>query len=105
MATMKHYCPRMATMNRPCYAAIRHYSPEKPSLIFVSSRRQTRLTAVDLIGHMGNDDSGGGNNFCRYTLVVNHYTVYKYWSRPPGVTRCVAIPQERGSTDGRLTRL
>eukprot|EP00397_Hematodinium_sp_SG-2012_P000336 GEMP01000336.1.p1 GENE.GEMP01000336.1~~GEMP01000336.1.p1 ORF type:complete len:2004 (+),score=418.53 GEMP01000336.1:621-6632(+) len=44
----KHYCPRMATMNKPCFNAIRNYSPDKPTLIFVSSRRQTRLTALDL---------------------------------------------------------
>lgn len=52
----KHYCPRMATMNRPCYQAIRQYSPTKPSLIFVASRRQTRLTALDLIAHINNED-------------------------------------------------
>lgn len=45
----KHYCPRMATMNRPAFQAIRQYSPCTPVLIFVSSRRQTRLTALDLI--------------------------------------------------------
>lgn len=36
-------------MNKPTYAAITTYSPEKPVLVFVSSRRQTRLTAFDLI--------------------------------------------------------
>ena len=41
-----HYCPRMATMNRPAYAAIREHSSDKPVIIFVSSRRQTRLTAL-----------------------------------------------------------
>eukprot|EP01137_Pigoraptor_chileana_P014178 Opistho-2@4958 len=45
----KHYCPRMATMNKPAYQAIKTHSPDKPALIFVSSRRQTRLTALDLI--------------------------------------------------------
>eukprot|EP00916_Digyalum_oweni_P005755 GHVL01009972.1.p1 GENE.GHVL01009972.1~~GHVL01009972.1.p1 ORF type:complete len:1298 (-),score=239.47 GHVL01009972.1:4009-7524(-) len=44
----KHYCPRMATMNKPAYLAIDTYSPKKPVLIFVSSRRQTRLTANDI---------------------------------------------------------
>ncbi len=39
----------MATMNKPTYAAIKAHSPHKPVLIFVSSRRQTRLTALDLI--------------------------------------------------------
>lgn len=45
----KHYCPRMATMNKPSFLAIQTYSPDKPVLIFVSSRRQTRLTAFDLV--------------------------------------------------------
>lgn len=53
----KHYCPRMATMNRPAYQAIRQYSPCTPALIFVSSRRQTRLTALDLIAYLAAEDN------------------------------------------------
>eukprot|EP01027_Heterolobosea_sp_BB2_P026939 GEZU01042062.1.p1 GENE.GEZU01042062.1~~GEZU01042062.1.p1 ORF type:complete len:2174 (-),score=564.16 GEZU01042062.1:67-6525(-) len=53
----RHYCPRMATMNKPAYAAIQMYSPTKPVLIFVSSRRQTRLTAVDLISYCAGDEN------------------------------------------------
>lgn len=45
----KYYCPRMNSMNKPAYAAICTHSPTKPVLIFVSSRRQTRLTALDII--------------------------------------------------------
>ncbi|THD24664.1 Activating signal cointegrator 1 complex subunit [Fasciola hepatica] len=45
----RHYCPRMATMNRPIFSAINSHSPTKPVLVFVSSRRQTRLTALDLV--------------------------------------------------------
>ena len=56
----KHYCPRMATMNKPAYAAIRTHSPSKPTLIFVSSRRQTRLTAQDLISYCVADQVGMG---------------------------------------------
>jgi activating signal cointegrator complex subunit 3 len=52
----KHYCPRMATMNKPAFNAIKTYSPTKPALIFVSSRRQTRLTAIDLIACCASDD-------------------------------------------------
>jgi replicative superfamily II helicase len=52
----KNYCPRMATMNRPCYAAILRHSPTKPAIIFVSSRRQTRLTALDLISYCCNEE-------------------------------------------------
>jgi activating signal cointegrator complex subunit 3 len=53
----KHYCPRMATMNKPCLTAIMNYSPNKPVLIFVASRRQTRLTSLDLIAHLAQDES------------------------------------------------
>ena len=53
----KHYCPRMATMNKPAFKAIQTHSPEKPVLIFVSSRRQTRLTALDLIAYLAGDDN------------------------------------------------
>lgn len=35
----RFYCPRMATMNKPAYAAIQTHSPRKPVLVFVSSRR------------------------------------------------------------------
>ena len=45
----KFYCPRMNSMNKPAYAAIQMHSPTKPVIVFVSSRRQTRLTANDLI--------------------------------------------------------
>jgi activating signal cointegrator complex subunit 3 len=51
----KFYCPRMATMNKPCFQEIRVHSPTKPVLIFVSSRRQTRLTALDLISFLASD--------------------------------------------------
>ena len=33
----KHYCPRMAQMNKPCFNAILTHSPTKPTLIFVAS--------------------------------------------------------------------
>lgn len=52
----KFYCPRMATMNKPAYAAIQTYAPTKPVLVFVSSRRQTRLTALDLIAYAAADE-------------------------------------------------
>lgn len=36
--------------------AAQAYSPIKPVLVFVSSRRQTRLTALDLIGFAAGDE-------------------------------------------------
>ena len=47
----------MATMNKPCFAAIKELSPTKPTLIFVASRRQTRLTAFDIISYAASDDA------------------------------------------------
>ena len=52
----KHYCPRMAAMNKPTYRAITVHSPDQPTLVFVSSRRQTRLTALDLIAFCSADE-------------------------------------------------
>ncbi|KAJ1749940.1 activating signal cointegrator 1 complex subunit 3 [Coemansia sp. RSA 1821] len=53
----RHYCPRMASMNRPAYRAICTHSPKKPVIIFVSSRRQTRLTAQDLMAFCGMEEN------------------------------------------------
>lgn len=55
--TGRHYCPRMATMNKPCFAAIKAHSPINPVLIFVASRRQTRLTAFDIISYVAAEDN------------------------------------------------
>ncbi|KAJ1353758.1 hypothetical protein KIN20_010473 [Parelaphostrongylus tenuis] len=48
----EHYCPRMALMNKPAFKAIITYSPLKPVLVFVASRRQTRRTAMAFISHL-----------------------------------------------------
>ncbi|RKP31638.1 Sec63-domain-containing protein [Metschnikowia bicuspidata] len=49
------FCPLMKTMNRPAFMAIKQHLPHKPVLIFVASRRQTRLTALDLIHLCGSE--------------------------------------------------
>ena len=51
------FCPLMQSMNRPTFLAIRTHSPEKPVIVFVASRRQTRLTAKDLINLCGMEDN------------------------------------------------
>ncbi len=53
----KHYCPRMASMNKPTFQAVQTHSPSQPTLVFVSSRRQTRLTALDLIAFLASEDN------------------------------------------------
>ena len=47
----------MATMNKPTFQSIKQHSPTKPVLVFVSSRRQTRLTALDLIGMLATEEN------------------------------------------------
>ncbi|KAJ1555242.1 hypothetical protein HK405_002907, partial [Cladochytrium tenue] len=41
----------------PTYAAIKTHSPDKPVIVFVSSRRQTRLTSQDLIAFCAMEDN------------------------------------------------
>ncbi|KAL9618637.1 MAG: hypothetical protein Q9160_006678 [Pyrenula sp. 1 TL-2023] len=51
------FCPLMASMNRPTFLAIKTHSPDKPVIVFVASRRQTRLTAKDLVNYCGMEDN------------------------------------------------
>ncbi|KAH7340050.1 Sec63 Brl domain-containing protein [Pyrenochaeta sp. MPI-SDFR-AT-0127] len=51
------FCPLMQSMNRPTFLAIKAHSPEKPVIVFVASRRQTRLTARGLINLCGMEDN------------------------------------------------
>ncbi|KAL8801301.1 MAG: hypothetical protein Q9182_004566 [Xanthomendoza sp. 2 TL-2023] len=51
------FCPLMQSMNRPTFLAIKTHSPDKPVIVFVASRRQTRLTARDLINLCGMEDN------------------------------------------------
>lgn len=45
----------MKTMNKPIFIAIKQHSPEKPVVVFVASRRQTRITAMELIHLLSNE--------------------------------------------------
>lgn len=56
-------------MNKPCYAAIKDLSPTKPSMIFVASRRQTRLTALDLISHAAAEENPKLFLHCDYDYI------------------------------------
>ncbi|KAI1074958.1 Sec63-domain-containing protein [Whalleya microplaca] len=51
------FCPLMQSMNRPTFLAVKTHSPNKPVIVFVPSRRQTRLTAKDLINLCGMEDN------------------------------------------------
>ncbi len=54
---VRGFCPLMQSMNRPTFLAIKNHSPDKPVIVFVASRRQTRLTARDLINFCGMEDN------------------------------------------------
>jgi pre-mRNA-splicing helicase BRR2 len=46
----------MIAMSKSAYLAIREHSPTKPVIIFLPSRRQSRLTVDDLLTHCSADD-------------------------------------------------
>lgn len=54
---VRGFCPLMQSMNRPTFLAIKNHSPDKPVIVFVPSRRQTRLTAKDLVNLCGMEDN------------------------------------------------
>ena len=64
-------------MNKPSFKAIMTHSRDNPTLVFVSSRRQTRLTALDLIALCAADQQekiaqDGGNGFLDFKKPFLH---------------------------------
>ncbi|KAJ3264529.1 DEIH-box ATPase [Chytriomyces hyalinus] len=51
-----HYASMMIAMTKPTYLAITQMAGSKPAIVFVPSRKQCRLTAVDLMVHCAADD-------------------------------------------------
>ena len=54
--TIPHFPSLMLAMAKPTYAAILQMSPDKPAMIFVPSRKQSRATALDLLAACIADD-------------------------------------------------
>lgn len=54
--TIPHFPSLMLAMAKPTYLAITQLSPDKPALVFVPSRKQTRATARDLLTACVADD-------------------------------------------------
>ncbi|KAJ9194493.1 hypothetical protein DTO164E3_4179 [Paecilomyces variotii] len=52
-----HFPSLMLAMAKPAYASILQLSPDKPALVFVPNRKQTRATAVDLLAACASDDN------------------------------------------------
>ncbi|PKC16297.1 Sec63-domain-containing protein [Rhizophagus irregularis] len=47
--SIPHFASLMMAMAKPTYVAITNYSSDRPAIVFVPSRKQCRLTAVDLL--------------------------------------------------------
>ncbi|KAG5673800.1 hypothetical protein PVAND_003817 [Polypedilum vanderplanki] len=47
--SITHHASRIAAMSKPVYNAIIKYSPHKPAIVFVTSRKLARLTAIDIL--------------------------------------------------------
>jgi len=54
--SIPHFPSLMIAMSKPAYLAITEYAPTKPTIIFVPSRKQCRLTVDDLLTHCAADD-------------------------------------------------
>lgn len=54
--SVPHFPSLMLAMSRPVYHSILQLSPDKPALVFVPSRKQTRSTAIDLLSACGIDN-------------------------------------------------
>jgi pre-mRNA-splicing helicase BRR2 len=52
---MTHNATRIVSMAKPTYNSILKHSPRKPVIVFVPSRKQTRLTAIDLLTYAAAD--------------------------------------------------
>lgn len=50
-----HNGSRLQSMSKPVYQSIIQYSIHKPVIVFVSSRRQTRITAIDILTYTAAD--------------------------------------------------
>jgi pre-mRNA-splicing helicase BRR2 len=64
--TIPHFPSLMIAMAKPTYIAIKDYSPAKPVIAFVPSRRQCRLTADDILTYCAAD--GDENRFLNIEL-------------------------------------
>ncbi|KAK9401124.1 small nuclear ribonucleoprotein [Crotalus adamanteus] len=52
---ISHTQTRLLSMAKPVYHAIMKHSPKKPVIVFVPSRKQTRLTANDILTTCASD--------------------------------------------------
>jgi pre-mRNA-splicing helicase BRR2 len=60
---ISNFQARQLAMVKPTYLSIKHHSPAKPVLIFVSSRKAAREVAVDLMTFIDAEPEEGGQKF------------------------------------------
>ena len=53
--SISHNASRLIAMAKPCYQAIVRHSPQKPVVVFVPSRKQTRVTAIDILTYAASE--------------------------------------------------
>lgn len=58
---INHFSSRMLAMSKPVYNSIVKHSPNKPVIVFVPSRKQAQLTAIDILSF--SNASGASNRF------------------------------------------
>ena len=54
---ISHAPSRLQSMVKPAYMAIKRHAAKKPALIYVPSRKQTKLTAIDLLAYAAADNA------------------------------------------------
>jgi activating signal cointegrator complex subunit 3 len=79
----------MAAMNKPTYGAIKAHSPHKPTLVFVSSRRQTRLTALELLALAAADDSPAKPQFLGDGVTLQEAAGWGAQAVDPALAHCL----------------
>ncbi|GMI03497.1 hypothetical protein TrVE_jg11861 [Triparma verrucosa] len=62
---VNNFSSRLLAMGKPLYNGIRRHSTGKPALVFVPSRRQAQLTAIDLMTYASNGIDENFDGFLR----------------------------------------
>ncbi|CAI2164952.1 17078_t:CDS:2 [Funneliformis geosporum] len=70
--SIPHFASLMMAMAKPTYVAITTYSSDRPAIIFVPSRKQCRLTAVDLLTFCAADGTPDRFFHARANDIENH---------------------------------
>jgi pre-mRNA-splicing helicase BRR2 len=75
--TVSHAASRLMAMAKPTYHAICKHSPRKPVIVFVPSRKQARLTAIDLLTFAGADRQSQRFLHCSEEVLADHLKLIK----------------------------